>query len=119
MHLLLDLFLNSFPPNDVKLLHLLVLQGLRHKLYGKSSVLAHKKICIYCPADQQKFRHQTEKHNVGLGGVALLTHRCSNLLFTFKGFELHLLNTQIYSYSVSQCPSKYQDIAVKLVSSNI
>lgn len=52
---------------------------------------------LYWLTDQQKFRHQTEKHNVGGGGVALLTHRCPNLLFTFKGFELHLLNTQIYS----------------------
>lgn len=76
MRLLLDLFLNSFFPqssNDVKLLHLLVLQGLRHKLSGKSFVLVHKKSCIYCPAVQQKFRHQTEKHNVTTGWHFSLT----------------------------------------------
>lgn len=100
MHLLLDLFLNSFSPSDVKLLHLLVLQGLRHKLYGKSFVLAHRKICIYFPTDQQKFRHQTEKHNVGLGLGLGLGGGGSHFSLTDVQIGFLLLKVLNYIYSV-------------------
>lgn len=116
--LLLDLFLNIFFPqssNDVKLLHLLVFQGLRYKLSGKSFVLAHKNSKIYCPTVQQKFRHQTEKHNVTTGWHFSLT----DVQICFLLLNIFNLNSINKYHSMGQCPSKHQDTAVKLVSSNI
>lgn len=105
--------------NDVKLLHLPVFQGLRYKLSGKSFVLAHKNSYIYCPAVQQKFRHQTEKHNVTTGWHFSLTdvQICFLLL---NVLNLNSINKYIHkTHRTGQCPSKHQDTAVKLVSSNI